>query len=62
MVSKLFPNMLVFLKSRTAVICFFFKSVTIEGIYKKILALDGAKATQSDDFPTKIIKNNFNFF
>ena len=41
-----------------------FKSVTIESICKEIPALDALRATQSDDIPTKIVKNNsiFSFF
>ena len=42
--------------------CFSFKLVTIEDIYKEILALDASKATQSDDMPTKIVKNNSDIF
>ena len=41
---------------------FSFKLVTIEDICKKILALDTSKATQSDDMPTKIFKNNSDMF
>ena len=41
-----------------------FKSVTIESICKEIPALDALRATQSNDIPTKIVKNNsiFSFF
>ena len=39
-----------------------FKLVTIEDICEEILALDVSKATQSDDMPTKIIKNNSDIF
>ena len=42
--------------------CFSFKLVTIEDICKEILALDASKATQRDDIPTKIIKNNSGIF
>ena len=42
--------------------CFSFKLVTVEDICKEILAIDASKATQSDDMPTKIIKNNPNIF
>ena len=42
--------------------CFSFKLVTIENIFKKILSLDAAKATQSDDVPSKIIKNFSDIF
>ena len=34
----------------------------MENICKEMLALDASKATQSDDRPTKIIKNNFDIF
>ena len=34
----------------------------MENICKDMLALDASKATQSDDRPTKIIKNNFDIF
>lgn len=39
-----------------------FKSVTIESICKEIPALDALRATQSDDIPTKIVKNNSDIF
>ena len=39
-----------------------FKSVAIEDICKEVLALDASKATQNNDMPTKIIKNNSDFF
>ena len=42
--------------------CFSFKLVTIKDIWKDIRALDASKATQSDDIPTKIIKNNSDIF
>ena len=42
--------------------CSSLKLVTIEDIYKETLALGASKATQSDDMPTKIIKNNSNIF
>ena len=34
----------------------------MENICKEMLPLDASKATQSDDRPTKIIKNNFDIF
>ena len=34
----------------------------MENTCKEMLALDASKATQSDDRPTKIIKNNFDIF
>ena len=40
----------------------FLKLVTIEDICKEIFALDASKATQSDDIPTKTIKNNSDIF
>ena len=54
----------MFLKSkkRETSDCFSFKLVTIEDICKEILAFDASKATQSDDMPTKIIKNNSDIF
>ena len=42
--------------------CSSLKLVTIEDICKETLALGASKATQSDDMPTKIIKNNSNIF
>ena len=42
--------------------CFSFKLVSIEDICKEMRALDASKATQSDDIPTKIIKNNSDIF
>ena len=42
--------------------CFSFKLVTIEDICKEIGALDASKAIQSDDIPTKIIKNKSDIF
>ena len=42
--------------------CFSFKLVTIEDICKEILALETAKANQSDNMPTKITKNNSDIF
>ena len=47
---------------RTAWDCFSFKLITTEDICEKTLTLDVSKPTQSDDIPTKIIKNNFNIF
>ena len=47
----------------TRMICLsLLKGVTIEDICKEIRALDASKATQSDDIPTKIIKNNSGSF
>ena len=42
--------------------CFSFKLVTIEDICKEILTLDASKATQRDDIPNKINKNNSDIF
>ena len=42
--------------------CFSFKLVTKEDIYEEILASEASKATQSDDMPTKVIKNNSDIF
>ena len=42
--------------------CFSFKLVSIEDICKEIRASDASKITQSDDIPTKIIKNNSDIF
>ena len=55
-----FPQLASVLKikqERNSSDCFSFKSVTIECICKEIVASDASKATQSDDMPTKIIKN-----
>ena len=41
---------------------FSFKFLTIEDICKDTLALDASKATQSNDMPTQIIKNNSDIF
>ena len=41
---------------------FSFKLGTIEDICEEILALDASKATQRDDIPSKVIKNNFDIF
>ena len=49
-------------EARNSSDCFSFKLVTIEDICKEIRALDASKATQSDDIPTKIIKNNPGIF
>ena len=49
-------------KTRDSTDCFSFKLVSIEDICKEIRALDASKATQSDDIPTKIIKNNSDIF
>ena len=49
-------------EARDSFDCFSFKLVTKEGICKEILALDASKGTQSDDMPTKIIKNNSDIF
>ena len=49
-------------EARNSSDCFSFKLVTIEDICKEIRALDASKATQSDDIPTKIIKNDFDIF
>ena len=43
-------------------IAFFFKLFTIEDICNKILALDASKATQNNNMPTKVIKNNSDIF
>ena len=45
-------------EARNSSDCFSFKLVTIEDICKEIRALDAWKDIQSDDIPTKIIKNN----
>ena len=50
MLLKIFPTMLVLLKSLV--------NISLEDICKEILAIDASKATQSNDMPTKIIKNN----
>ena len=49
-------------EARDSTDCFSFKLVSIEDICKEIRALDASKATQSDDIPTKIIKNNSDIF
>ena len=49
-------------EARNSPDCFSFKLVTVEDICRKIRALDGSKSTQSDDIPTKIIKNNSDNF
>ena len=49
-------------EARNSYDCFSFKLVTIEDICKEIRALGASKATQSDDIPTKIIKNNSDYF
>ena len=49
-------------EARDSTDCFSFKLVSIEDICKEIRALDTSKATQSDDIPTKIIKNNSDIF
>ena len=49
-------------EARDSTDCFSFKSVSIEDICKEIHALDPSKATQSDDIPFKIIKNNSGIF
>ena len=49
------------IKARDSSDYFSFKLVTIEDICKEILALDASKATQSNDMPTKIIKNYYIF-
>ena len=53
----------MFLKSKERETdCFSFKLVTIEDICKEILILDSSNATQSNDMPKKILKNNSNIF
>ena len=49
-------------EARNSSDCFSFKLVTTEDICKEIRALDASKATQSDDIPTTIIKNNSDIF
>ena len=49
-------------EARNSSDCFSFKLVTIEDICKEIRALDASKATQSDDIPTKTVKNNSDIF
>ena len=49
-------------EARNSSDCFSFKLVTIEDICEEILALDASKATQRDEIPTKIIKNNSDIF
>ena len=49
-------------EARASTDCFSFKLIAIEDICKEIRALDASKATQSDDIPTKIIKNNSDIF
>ena len=63
--SEKFPHHASVLKikeARNSYDCFSFKLVTIEDICKEIRALDASKVTQSDDIPTKIIKNNSDIF
>ena len=55
-------SVLLIKETRDSSDCFSFKLVTIEDICKEILALDASKSTQSDDMPTKIIKNNSDIF
>ena len=66
MLSKIFPTILLFLKSKKQetrlVDCVSFKLLTIEDICKKTLALDASKSNQNDSMPTKIIKNNSDIF
>ena len=53
----------MFLKSKERETdCFSIKLVTIEDICKEILVLDASNATQSNDMPKKILKNNSNIF
>ena len=49
-------------EARNSSDCFSLKLVTTEDICKEIRALDSSKATQSDDLPTTIIKNNSDIF
>ena len=49
-------------EARNSSDCFSFKLVSIADICKEIRALDTSKATQSDDIPIKIIKNNSEIF
>ena len=49
-------------EARNSSDCFSFKLVTIEDIRKEIRVLDASKVTQSDDAPTKIIRNNSEIF
>ena len=66
MLSKIFPTILLFLKSKKQetrlVDCVSFKLLTIEDICKKTLALDASKSNQNDSMPTKTIKNNSDIF
>ena len=49
-------------EARNSADYFSFKLVTMRDIRQEILTLDTSKATQSDDMPTKNIKNNSNIF
>ena len=41
---------------------FSFGPVTYDGVLKKVKTLDTAKASQQSDIPTKILKQNSNYF
>ena len=49
-------------EARNSSDCFSFKLVTIEDICKETRALDASITTQSDDIPTKFIKNSSDIF
>ena len=55
-------TVLKIIDARNSSDCFCFNFVTIEDICREIRALDASKATQSDEIPTKIFKNNSDIF
>ena len=57
-----YASVLKIKEARESSDCFSLKLVTIEDICKEILALEASKATQSNDMPTKIVKNNSYLF
>ena len=56
------PSIIMIKNKRKADQCFPFGPVTYENILKKTNNLDTAKASQQSDVPTKILKQNSDYF
>ena len=56
------PSIVMIKSKRKIDQCFSFDPVTYDDILKKINNLDTAKASQQSDIPTKILKQNSDYF
>ena len=56
------PSIIMIKNKRKTDQCFFFGPVTYDDVLKKTNNLDTAKASQQSDIPTKILKQNSDYF